>query len=123
MLIVLPMHTRVAGAESAMPRKKMVGRVSARRGFAPGMRDERRGIILLIVLSMLALFAIVGLSFVSYADSSATTAMYYRQGADQNSRPVDVEPELTTAFFIGQFIYGPRLDNAGLNSALRGHDL
>ncbi|HYT93336.1 MAG TPA: hypothetical protein VEL76_31760, partial [Gemmataceae bacterium] len=83
--------------------------------------QARRGMILLIVITLLTLFAVTGLSFVFYAESEARSAKAFREAAD-NYRP-DVDPETALAFFLGKLIYGETNDTAGSASALRGHDL
>lgn len=50
-----------------------------RRTTAAGRRPARRGAILLVVLAMLALFAVIGLAFVMYAESAATSASVSRE--------------------------------------------
>jgi hypothetical protein len=97
-----------------------------------GGAGRRRGIILLVVLAMLTLFAILGISFVIYAQSAANEARLGREG-EQNSAP-EVDPELAFALFMGQFIYDvPDPDGTaatnwassswGAYSYLRGHSL
>ncbi len=45
-------------------------------------RENRSGIVLLVVMAMLALFATVALSFVFYAEAEATISRYTSSGAD-----------------------------------------
>jgi hypothetical protein len=80
----------------------------------------RRAAVLLVVLLMLTLFAVVGLSFVLYADSAATAARIARE-AEVASSP-DVRPDLLLAYFLNQLIYDAD-DEAGTDSCLRGHSL
>lgn len=84
-------------------------------------QTRRRGVILLVVVALLTLFAVVGLSFVLYAEAAAQAARLRRE-AENAVRP-DVEPELLLAYFLGQLLYDAPDDGAGLTSALRGHSL
>jgi hypothetical protein len=90
-----------------------------RRHTAP---SARRGVILLVVVLLLTLFAIVGLSFVLYAESEANASRMARD-AESLSRD-DVDPEVLFSYFMGQLVYGVSdTDGNGVYSALRGHDL
>src|SRR5439155_7069338 len=82
---------------------------------------DRRGVILLVVISLLTLFAIVGLSFVLYANAEANASKIYREAANQNQ--IDMEPELLFNMFLGQLIYDVNDDYTGVYSAMRGHSL
>ncbi len=94
---------------------------------APGT-NRRRGIILLVVLIMLTLFAIAGVTFVLYANNAAVSG---GQARDAESFTVSSAPDMdpTTSFnlFLGQLIYGvpdpTAANNASPDSALRGHSL
>jgi len=80
-------------------------------------RQRRRGIVLLIVLTMLTLFALVGVSFVLIASSQETSARIARE-AETNFRPT-IDPEAAFAFALGQIIY----DFPDGKSSLWGHGL
>lgn len=87
---------------------------------------ERRGIVLLVVLALLTLFAIVGISFVLYANSEANASRYFREG-EAPPQP-DMDPEQLLAYFLNQAIYDvdderPGAANPNVYSALRGHSL
>jgi hypothetical protein len=95
---------------------------------SPGTQ-RRRAIILLVVLALLTLFAIVGLTFVLYADAEATSsrifreAPYPRNGSLPNATLI-VDPNVALA----QLIYDvpdASFANSGPNvySAIRGHSL
>lgn len=62
---------------------------------------SRRGVALLIVIAMLALFATVGLSFVFYAEMEADAARFRRQAED-----ADLDAERLLSFGLGQLIFG-----------------
>jgi hypothetical protein len=79
----------------------------------------RRGVILIVVLALLTLFAIVGISFVLFSDSAAQSARINAQ-AENQTKP-DVDPELALALFLSQMIYDVPDDDIGTQSALRGH--
>lgn len=86
---------------------------SSSRGAQPA---ERRGIVLLIVMAMLALFATVGLSFVFYSDAQFIASYYHRQSLTLDLS--DVPPEKLLNAFLSAQIYG----NDDPQNALRGHD-
>src|SRR5438270_10232650 len=81
----------------------------------------RRGVILMVVLALLALFAVVGVSFVYYADSEAKSSQTARE-SEVATRP-DLDPEMLSSFFLGQLMYDVPDTQAGVYSALRGHSL
>src|SRR5690242_10933965 len=91
--------------------------------------ERRRGAVLLIVITLMALFTAIGLSLVYYAEAEATASKLFREGTEL-SRP-DIDPELALAYFLGKMIYGEREDGdpttllyqPGVHSAGRGHDL
>jgi hypothetical protein len=91
-------------------------------------RQKRRGVILLVVLAMLTIFALIGLSFVMYADSAATRARIFREAATFNRFGDVRETALTSATaaweeFLGQILYDVNDDAVGVASSLRGHSL
>ena len=57
----------------------------------PASPFPRRGVILLVVIVLLTLFAAVGISFVFYADAEAVSARVFREAVGQD-RP-DRNPE------------------------------
>jgi hypothetical protein len=79
--------------------------------------SPRAGVALIVVVSMLTLFAIAALGFVFYAESQSTVSRYSREA--QQPLTADVDPELLLAYFLGQVIY----DTDDPHSALRGHSL
>jgi hypothetical protein len=83
--------------------------------------SRRPGVILLVVLALLTLFAIVGISFVLYAHATATGSRYYCESQSE-SRP-DVDPEFLLNYFMGQLLFDVSDDERGVYSCLRGHSL
>ncbi len=81
----------------------------------------RRGIVLLVVVALLALFTAVGLAFFYYADAQAAAARTFRE-AQGETRP-DMEPELLLALFLEQLLFDTTDEAPGIRSALRGHSL
>ncbi len=88
--------------------------------FVSTAKETRRGIILLIVLALLTLFAIVGVSFVMYAGSMATSARNARE-AETQIQP-DMDPELLFSWWLSKFIFDED-DVHGVYSAMRGHSV
>ncbi len=83
--------------------------------------NERRGVILMVVLALLTLFAIVGVAFVLYAQSEATSARVAREA--ETAQRADIPPEECLAMFLGQFLYDVPDDTTGVGSGVRGHSL
>ncbi|MFQ3650709.1 MAG: hypothetical protein SNJ75_10270 [Gemmataceae bacterium] len=91
-------------------------------------KQKRDGVILLVVLAMLTIFALIGLSFVLYADSAATRARIFREAGTFNRFGDVRETALTSATaaweeFLGQILYDVNDDIVGVASVLRGHSL
>lgn len=79
--------------------------------------SKRSGVILLVVITLLTLFAVVGVTFVIFAQSEASAARVWRDG-ETLQRP-DMDSEMLLAYFLNQLIY----DTDNPHSALRGHSL
>lgn len=86
-------------------------------------RPARRGAILLIVLTMLALFAVIGLSFVLYSESEATAARIHKDGRNTPSDDLPPDPNAVAGEFLGQLIYPVPDTGDALLSGFRGHEL
>ncbi|CAN5568628.1 hypothetical protein BH11PLA2_BH11PLA2_35680 [soil metagenome] len=83
--------------------------------------NRRDGAILLIVLVLLALFAVIGLTFVLYSQSEAVNARIHREAmVDPGDKPDD-----TAAInaFYSQLLYPVPDSGPGITSALRGHEM
>ncbi len=83
--------------------------------------EPRRGIILLVVITMLTLFSVVAVGFVFYSQSESQASRLFKE-TEQPFRP-DLEPELAMSYFMGQLLYGVENDEVGVQSVLRGHSL
>src|SRR5258708_2249726 len=84
-------------------------------------RQRRRGLILLVVLSLLMLFAMVGVSFVIYAGSCERSECAHLEAVAE--RGADADPELLFSYFMGHLLYDAADDQSGVYSGLRGHSL
>jgi hypothetical protein len=82
---------------------------------------RRPGVILLVVVVLLTLFATLGVAFVLYAESAAAAARLGRD-AEVQDRP-DVPPQVALNYFLGQLLYDAADNDPGVYSALRGHSL
>ncbi len=80
-------------------------------------RGQRRGIVLLIVITMLALFATMALAFVYYADAEAAASQLATDAA--NRTLPDASPELLLTYALREILYGSN----NYSSATRGHEL
>jgi hypothetical protein len=86
----------------------------------PAQTTRRRGVVLLVVITLLTLFAVVGITFVLFAQSEAVAARVWRE-AQTNQRP-DMDQEMLLAYFLNQFIFGTTNQGSALqyNSLAEG---
>jgi hypothetical protein len=83
---------------------------------------QRRGVILLVVITLLTLFAVVGLTFVLYAEGEANASRFYREAQDQSGfagEPIDY----VMSYALGEMIYDVSDNAPDVYSAIRGHSL
>src|SRR5437868_4612292 len=96
-------------------------------------RPPRRGVILLIVIALLTLFAVVGVSFVLYSQAQSDAARIFRDSRQVilTQRPPDAGTTLL-GNFLRQFIFdendlnntiGSASSEQNVKSGLRGHSL
>jgi hypothetical protein len=67
-------------------------------------QSRRPGVVLLVVITLLTLFAVVGIAFVLFAQSEATASRVWRE-SETLQRP-DMDPEMLLAYTLSQLIYG-----------------
>lgn len=94
--------------------------VAARRRPAAG----RRGTILVVVLALLAIFAVIGIAFVFYSDGEMTAARYAKEAENRNGT---IRPNMDDSRFasaaetaLASIVFG---DYNGQLDGFRGHDL
>jgi hypothetical protein len=86
----------------------------------------RQGMILLVVITLLTLFAVVGLAFVLYSESEASASRIYREkqyAGDDCSYLLSLPRDPMANFGLGQLIYDVPDDQTGIFSAMRGWSL
>src|SRR5579885_2650293 len=87
---------------------------------------KRQGVILLVVITLLTLFAILGLAFVFYAQSQADASRFYREAQTPSQASAGLfatPPDVLFGDFLRQLLYDTPDDSTGVPSALRGHSL
>jgi hypothetical protein len=87
-------------------------------------QPPREGIILLVVITLLTLFALAGLAFVYYAQAKSDAARVYREARDNKfggTDGPDTPPEELFGEFLRQAIYDVGDDAVSAASAMRGH--
>jgi len=82
----------------------------------------RTGVILLVVVVLLAVFALVGIAFVFYTSSESTSSRIFREAQTIEDNPAGESPDALLRFFLGQYIYDQD-DITGISSSMRGHSL
>lgn len=89
-----------------------------------GPFSQRRAAILVVVLALLALFTVIGLGFIYFADAEATVARSYRQAQTREGGGI-APPEGHEALekFLSVLIYDAGYTGADLFNAARGHSL
>src|SRR5438105_297874 len=85
--------------------------------------DARRGVILMVVLALMTLFAVLGLSFVLYANAQAKSSdilLAAEEGTGASAVP-DINTD-TLANTVLTAMLCPQDDQGGIYSAYRGYD-
>jgi hypothetical protein len=83
----------------------------------------RRGAILLVVISMLVLFAAVALSFVYLASSEATASRVVSESQSSSTSRPDVDSGVAMSYYLSALLWGSADDSTGVYNALRGQEL
>src|SRR5947209_2037425 len=86
---------------------------------SPATAERRPGAVLLIVITLMALFTAVGLSFVYYAESEATASKLFRESTDLSRPDVDPEPALAYGRLSARpraYVPHPRADGSAADA-------
>src|SRR5260370_41588767 len=84
--------------------------------------DPRKGVILIVVIVLLTLFAVIGLTFMLYADAQATSSRIFKEAYNLDDDRPDESPYALLNFALGQLLYDTD-DKNNPYSGLRGHSL
>src|SRR5262249_1579146 len=85
------------------------------------LRDRRQAATLYVVIVLLTLFLVIGLCFVLYAESQATSSRIFREATTY--RDQYPTPEELFGWSLGALIYDAKDDADGVLSAIRGHGM
>ncbi len=90
--------------------------------------NSRRGAILIVVLALLALFAVIGIAFVYYAGAEAEVARIYKNGQSSGASPaastqIDSQSATAVDSFLSSWIYDVGDSGNDLINAVRGHSV
>ena len=91
----------------------------------PSTAARRRGAILIAVLALLAIFAVVGISFVFYSNSEAEGARQHRDSMNRNGQRLPNPPSFDKAAELSfqAILFGDSINAAGQLNGYRGHDI
>src|ERR1700731_3912151 len=86
--------------------------------------DARRAVILMVVLALLTLFAVLGLSFVLYANaqSKSSDILLAAEESVGASAVADISTDTVATAVFTALLY-PQDDVTGIYSAYRGYDM
>lgn len=110
-----PRRTRVARTSRTRPARR--ARLLTRRAKANAARRPRRGVLLLVVLSLLVLFLMVGMAFVITAKQSEKAAKSSMKAS------VRIAGEAAQADLLDEVLHQIIRDTNNPNSSLRFHSL
>ncbi|HZU36165.1 MAG TPA: hypothetical protein VFA18_09660 [Gemmataceae bacterium] len=85
--------------------------------------SRRQAVILMVVVILLTLFAVIGIAFVFYSSSEATSSRIFREAQSVNDVQADIPPDILLKFDLGQLIYDVDDNQNGASSSLRGHSM
>src|SRR5215470_5858752 len=85
--------------------------------------DRRRAVILMVVLALLTLFAIVGITFVFYAQKNHSASVNFREGLQRATIPSapDIPGDYLLNYSLAQLIFDTDDSPNGVQSGMRGH--
>jgi hypothetical protein len=86
---------------------------------------KRKGMILLVVVAFLAMFTVMGLTYLLHADNQLKNSIDELLALDMKEDPykvIDLNPNVALNFFLEKFLYD-QADNTTGGNAIRGHSL
>ena len=87
---------------------------------------KRKGMILLVVVAFLAMFTVMGLTYLLHADNQLKNSIDELLALDMKEDPykiIDLNPSVALNFFLEKFLYD-QSDTVPLQgNAIRGHSL
>ena len=87
--------------------------------------NERKGMILLVVIAFLAMFTVMGLTYILHADIQLKNSIDDVLALDMKEDPykiIDLDPSVALDFFLEKFLYDQADSTTGGN-AIRGQSL